>query len=143
MTANQSLKSDKDCSKKTFPLYQAPASCGFPSPAADFQEDSLSLDKLLIQQPAATFFAKASGHSMEGAGILDGATLIVDRSQTPRSGDIIIALLDGDLLVKRLILEDKQVILQSEHPDYPPVALTSEQQLDVWGVIVASINQYR
>ena len=136
--------SEKVPTAGALPYYQAPAACGFPSPTADFQEDTLSLDKLLIQHPAATFFARASGKSMEGAGIKDGAILVVDRSQTPRSGDIIIAMLDGDLLVKRLLIQNNQSwVLQSEHPDYPPVTLKSDQALDVWGVIIAAVNQYR
>lgn len=145
MTNRKAKGSDikKSLTYQTLPLYQAPAACGFPSPAADFQEDTLSLDQLLIQHPAATFFARASGSSMEGAGIKEGAVLVVDRSKTPRSGDIIIAMLDGDLVVKRLIQDDDFLILQSEHPDYPPMALNPQQELDVWGVIIAAVNQYR
>ncbi|WP_252180566.1 translesion error-prone DNA polymerase V autoproteolytic subunit [Endozoicomonas sp. 4G] len=134
---------EKDFIPATFPLYQAPASCGFPSPAADFAEDRLSLDQLLIQHPSATFFARATGTSMERAGIKEGAVLVVDRSQTPKSGDIIIAMLDGDLIVKRLIRDKNSLILQSEHPDYPPVTLNPQQELDIWGVIIAAVNQFR
>ncbi len=80
---------------------------------------------------------------MEWAGILDGATLIVDRSLTAVSGDIIIALLDGELLVKRYIKTGEAVVLASENPAYAPVTLTPEQTLDVWGVITACINSFR
>ena len=120
----------------------APSPSKFPSPAADFREDTLSLDQLLIQCPAATFFARANGSSMEGAGITDGAVLVIDRSKNPSSGDIIIAMLDGELLVKRFIHKENTIVLQSEHPAYPPVVLKPEQELDVWGVITAAVNQF-
>ncbi|MGI9275675.1 MAG: LexA family protein [Endozoicomonas sp.] len=126
-----------------YPFYQSPAACGFPSPAADYLEDHLSLDQLLVQHPAATFFARAQGHSMIGAGIHDSDLLIIDRSLTARSGDIVIALLDGELLVKRLKRDGENVVLLSEHPDYPPVDLKSEQTLDVWGVVTQVIHSLR
>ncbi|MCW7552870.1 translesion error-prone DNA polymerase V autoproteolytic subunit [Endozoicomonas gorgoniicola] len=129
--------------KTSFPFYQSPAACGFPSPAADYLEDRLSLDQLLVQHPTATFFARAQGNSMIGAGIHDGDLLIIDRSLTARSGDIVIALLDGELLVKRLKLNNKKAELHSEHPDYPPVRLTAEQELDVWGVVTQVIHELR
>lgn len=122
---------------------KASSSSKFPSPAADFKEDTLSLDQLLIQHSAATFFARATGPSMVGAGINDGAVLVVDRSKTPRSGDIVIAVLDGELLVKRLIYKKSAVVLQSEHSDYPPVTLSSDQEFEIWGVITAAVNQFK
>ena len=131
------------CSAVTFPFYQSPAACGFPSPAADYLEDRLSLDQLLIQHPAATFFARAQGDSMTGAGIHDGDLLIIDRALTARSDDVVIALLDGELLVKRLVLEDGNVELRSENERYPPMALSDEQQLDVWGVVIQVIHSLR
>lgn len=137
----QPLKSD--ALSGNYPFYPCPAACGFPSPAADYLEDRLSLDQLLIQHPAATFFARAQGCSMIGTGIHDGDLLIIDRSLTARSGDIVIALLDGELLVKRLKLNNKKAELHSEHPDYPPVRLTAEQELDVWGVVTQVIHELR
>ena len=97
----------------------------------------------MIEHPAATFFARAQGHSMTGAGIHDGDLLIIDRSLTARCGDIVIALLDGELLVKRLKREGAKVFLVSEHPDYPPLRLKPEQTLDVWGVVTQSIHSLR
>ena len=125
------------------PFYQSPAACGFPSPAADYLEGRLSLDQLLIEHPAATFFARAQGYSMTGAGIHDGDLLIIDRALTPQSGDIIIALLDGELLVKRLVLCNGGIELHSEHEDYPELRLSEYQQLDVWGVVTQVIHSLR
>ncbi|MGB1272460.1 MAG: LexA family protein [Endozoicomonas sp.] len=133
------------CSLNTvdYPFYQSPAACGFPSPAADYLEERLSLDQLLIEHPAATFFARAQGYSMTGAGIHDGDLLIIDRSLKVRSGDVIIALLDGELLIKRLRLKAEGVSLYSEHPDYSPIQLASEQSLDIWGVVTQVIHGLR
>lgn len=125
------------------PFYQSPAACGFPSPAADYLEDRLSLDQLLIQHPAATFFARAQGDSMTGAGIHDGDLLIIDRALTARSDDVVIALLDGELLVKRLVLQNGDVELHSENKAYSVITLSDEQQLDVWGVVVQVIHSLR
>lgn len=126
-----------------YPFYQTPAACGFASPAADYLQETLSLDQLLIRHPAATFFARAKGNSMEGAGIFDDDILIIDRSLTAKSGDVIIALLDGELIVKRLVCIDGRATLQSEHPDYPPIIIDSEQSLDVWGVVTNVIHGLR
>lgn len=128
---------------RRYPFYYTPAACGFASPAADYLQETLSLDQLLIRHPAATFFARAKGQSMEGAGIFDDDILIIDRSLTAKSGDVIIALLDGELIVKRLVCAQGKAILQSEHPDYPPITLDSEQGLDVWGVVTNVIHGLR
>ncbi|WP_299730059.1 translesion error-prone DNA polymerase V autoproteolytic subunit [uncultured Endozoicomonas sp.] len=126
-----------------YPFYQSPAACGFTSPAADYLQDTLSLDQLLIRHPAATFFARAQGCSMEGAGIFDGDILIIDRSLTPGDGDVILTLLDGELIVKRLVYRNGKPRLHSEHPDYPPIKLNNEQSLNVWGVVTEVIHHLR
>ena len=128
---------------RRYPFYHTPAACGFASPAADYLQETLSLDQLLIRHPAATFFARAKGQSMEGAGIFDDDILIIDRSLTAKSGDVIIALLDGELIVKRLVCGEGKAMLQSEHPDYPPITVDSEQSLDVWGVVTNVIHGLR
>ena len=128
---------------ETLPFYQSPAACGFTSPAADYLQDTLSLDQLLIRHPAATFFARAQGRSMEGAGIFDGDILIIDRSLTPGDGDVILALLDGELIVKRLVYCHGKPELHSENPDYPAIKLDSEEGLNVWGVVTEVIHHLR
>ena len=125
------------------PFYQTPAACGFASPAADYLQETLSLDQLLIQHQAATFFARARGNSMEGAGIFDDDILIIDRSLTASHGDIILALLDGELIVKRLHHKNGKVMLQSENSAYPPILLDSEQSLHIWGVVTNVIHNLR
>ena len=134
-----------DChpSMVSYPFYENSVACGFPSPAADYMEKRLSLDELLVAHPAATFFAKAQGTSMEGAGIFDGDLLIVDRSLSPRSGDVVIALLDGELCAKRLVQTEDVTELHSASTDYPPIVLQDGQTLEVWGVVVHVIHGLR
>ena len=125
------------------PFYPSPAACGFTSPAADYLQDTLSLDQLLIRHPAATFFARAQGRSMEGAGIFDGDILIIDRALNPGDGDVILALWDGELIVKRLVYRRGRPELHSENAGYDPIQLNGEEALDVWGVVTDVIHRLR
>lgn len=125
------------------PFYPSPAACGFTSPAADYLQDTLSLDQLLIRHPAATFFARAQGRSMEGAGIFDGDILIIDRALNPGDGDVILALWSGELIVKRLVYRQGRPELHSDNAGYAPIRLNGEEVLDVWGVVTEVIHRLR
>nr|WP_283777652.1 translesion error-prone DNA polymerase V autoproteolytic subunit [Sansalvadorimonas sp. 2012CJ34-2] len=127
----------------SYPFYKSPASCGFPSPAADYLEQRLSLDDLLVEHPAATFFARAQGSSMEGVGIFDGDILLIDRSLQPRNGDIVMCLLDGELCIKTLMQAPDSTELHSASPPYSPIRLQDGQTLEVWGVVVHTIHSFR
>ncbi|WP_252181405.1 LexA family transcriptional regulator [Azospirillum sp. B4] len=128
------------------PMVVARAACGFPSPAADHVEGRLDLMQLLVPHPAATYMLRASGSSMRGAGILDGAILICDRSVAPKHGDIVVAAVDGSLVVKRLWARGGKVELRSE-PDpgdaagHPPLLIQEGDGSDeavpciVWGPV--------
>lgn len=124
-------------------LYATRVPAGFPSPAEDHSEACLDLNEHLIDRPAATFFVRVSGESMLGAGIHDGDLLIVDRSLTPVDGDIVIAVVDGDHLVKRLSLSGTGVTLLSENPAFAPIRLNGEQQLHIWGVVRHCVTSFR
>ncbi len=115
---------------------------GFPSPADDYLEGTLDLNEHLIRRPAATFFLRVSGDSMTGAGIYPGDILIVDRSLTPADGRIVIAVVDGELTVKRLSRRRGRIRLLPENPRYPPIEITAEQDLRVWGVVVHAIHSF-
>ncbi|PIY04497.1 MAG: DNA polymerase V, partial [Gallionellales bacterium CG_4_10_14_3_um_filter_54_96] len=95
-----------------------------------------------IQHRDATFFVRAKGHSMMGAGIFDGDLLVVDRSLTPASGDIVIAVLDAELTVKRLVWRDGLVILKPENPDFQEMVLKDGQELQVWGVVTSTTKKF-
>lgn len=115
-------------------LYGAKVSAGFPSPAGDFLEGKLDLNEHLIKNPPATFFVRVSGDSMIGAGIYPDDILVVDRSEEPKSGKIVIAVIDGELTVKRLKQGRDGVWLLPENPSYAPIAITAEMAFQVWGV---------
>ena len=110
-------------------------SAGFPSPADDYMESTLDLNTYLIKNPAATFFVRVDGESMTGAGIFPNDLLVVDRSVAPRSGNIVIAALDGEFAVKRLHRHKGRVELRAENPKFAPVVLAEWSELEVWGVV--------
>jgi len=123
------------------PLYLDRISAGFPSPADDYIETALDLNTYLIRNPAATFMVRVSGDSMTGAGISDGDVLVVDRSEQPAHGKIVVAVLDGELTVKRLVMKNGRTLLAPENPCYQPIVVTAEQDLHVWGVVLGVVRK--
>lgn len=124
------------------PLCSHKVAAGFPSPADDYVEGRLSLDEHLIQHREATFFVRAKGNSMVGAGIFDGDLLIVDKSLTPASGDIVIAVVDGDLTVKRIIKRKDTVVLKPENPRFKEIEFKDGQELQIWGVVTSTVKKF-
>jgi DNA polymerase V len=122
------------------PLYQHLIPAGFPSPADDFLEERINLNTLLVQHPSATFFVKVSGNSMIDAGIHDKDLLIVDRSLTPCHGKIVIAAVNGELTVKRLLIQDDKVILMPENPEFSPLEISKDTDFRLWGVVTNVIH---
>jgi len=123
-------------------LFSHKVAAGFPSPADDYIEGRLSLDEHLVRHKEATFFVRAKGNSMVGAGIFDGNLLVVDKSLTPSSGDIVIAVIDGELTVKRLIKRDGKIILKPESSRFKEIELKEGQELQVWGVVTATVKKF-
>lgn len=126
----------------TFPLFSDLVQCGFPSPAADYVEQRIDLNQLLIQHPSATYFVKASGDSMIDGGISDGDLLIVDSAITASHSDIIIAAVDGEFTVKKLQLRPT-VQLIPMNSAYSPITISSEDTLDVFGVVIHVVKAMR
>ena len=120
------------------PLYSDSVAAGFPSPAEDHTDQSLDLNEHLIAKPSATYFARASGDSMEGAKIYDGDLLVVDRSQRPEQGRIVIASVDGQLTCK--ILDINNRCLRAANPNYEPIPLPDETDLVIEGVVMHVIH---
>ena len=116
-------------------------SAGFPSPADDYLEEQLSLDEHLIKNPSATYFVEVEGHSMIRAGIHDKDILVVDRSLKARLGNIIVASLDGEFTVKRLVKRGKNYYLKAEHPDYPAILISKQSDFKVWGVVTFVVHK--
>ena len=131
----------RDPAKFVLPLVARRARAGFPSPADDYVEDGLDLNQLMVQHKAATFFVRVRGYSMEQAGIRDGDLLVVDRALKPRSGQIVVAAIDGELVVKRLVRRRGQVILEAASPDYGPIEIHDGQTLDIWGVVTGVVRR--
>jgi repressor LexA len=114
---------------------------GFPSPAEEELVDNLSLDDLLIQNREATFLLKVSGYSMTGAGILPGDMVIVDKGRTPRSGDIVIAQVDGEWTMKFLRKRGDDVTLVPANPSFQPIK--PKDELKIAGVVTAVVRKYK
>lgn len=117
--------------------------CGFPSPAEGYYDGPLSLDDYLIEDKAATFIVRASGNSMVGAGIFSGDELLVDRSLTPRDGDVVVAVLDGELTVKRLHVTPFGVVLKADNTEHPDVAVPELSELQIWGTVTYCLHHLR
>ena len=110
-------------------------SAGFPSPADDFKETRISLDRELVKNKEATFYARVSGDSMIGAGLEDGDLLVIDRSKNPENGKIAVCLVDGEFTVKRIKNEKNKLYLMPENKKYKPIELKEENELIIWGIV--------
>lgn len=124
------------------PLYLEAVPAGFPSPAEDYVEGDLDLNEYLVRNPAATFMVRVQGDSMIGAGIHDGDVLVVDRSREAAPGKIVVAVLDGELTVKRLARRGEQYLLEPENPDYAPIVVENGRELFVWGVVTGMVRRF-
>lgn len=112
---------------------------GFPSPAADYMEDQIDLNKLLISHPSATFFIKVKGDSMKDAYIPDGATLIVDKSIKPQNNYIVLAVVNGEFTIKRFIRNSSGIRLMPANEKYKPIPITEGMEFSVWGTVTKII----
>ena len=140
MLIQQIFKPDETSSVRC-PFFMSAVEAGFPSPAEDYVEGSLDLNKHLIKHPAATFFVKVSGDSMINACMYPGDILIVDRSIEAVDKKIVIAVLDGEFTVKRLRCRGNLFFLEPENEDYPPIKITEEMAFEVWGVVTNVIHK--
>lgn len=122
-------------------LFASSVCAGFPSPADDYVAATLDLNEHLIAHKEATFFLRATGHSMVGAGIHDGDLLVVDRSLAPGHRSVVIAVVDGEFTVKRLYKRAGRICLLAENPDYAPIEFADGQELQVWGVVTNVIHR--
>ena len=127
--------------KTARPLFLSGVSAGFPSPADDYLDRKLDLNEHLIKNPAATFFVRVAGDSMTGAGINDDDILIVDRSLEPANNNIVIAVVNGELAVKRLLKKNTCCQLVAENPHYPPLEINEDTPLEIWGVVTYAIHR--
>lgn len=136
------LTPDPSPAEVTIPLFLHRASCGFPSPASDYLEGKLDLNTHCVPHPAATFYLRAEGESMTGVGIFPGDLLVVDKSLTPRHGDVVIALLDGGFTVKTLQLKPRLRLLPA-NPAFAPIDPYMSLSLELFGVVTHVIGNLR
>ena len=122
------------------PLFYSKVSAGFPSPAEDYIDQELDLNAYLIKHPAATYFVKAAGTAMLSVGIHPNDLLIVDRSLTPVNGAIVIAVIEGRLMVKQLRIQGDTALLTSDYPYFSSIDIT-DQDLRIWGVVTTVIHK--
>lgn len=127
----------------SLPLFGHKVVAGFPSPADDYIEDFLDLNQLLVQNRAATFFLRVAGDSMVNAGIHGGDIIVVDRSIAPVDRSVVVAVVDGELTVKRLVLRRGTAELHAENPKYAPIRFREGQELTLWGVVTHSLHPVR
>ena len=116
-------------------LIEEGISAGFPSPADDFKEVRISLDKELVKNQESTFYARVSGDSMIEAGLDDGDLIVIDRSLNPENGKIAVCFIDGEFTVKRIKKEKSKLYLIPENKKYKPIELKEENELIIWGIV--------
>ena len=141
MYLKSSYSSRKEaCSTRLFPLANEAISAGFPSPAEDYIEPGIDLNKYLIKNPISTFFLRVSGNSMNNSGIYNNDLLIIDRSINATPGRIVVALLDGEFTLKRLIKKENNYYLKADKENYPAINLYEYIDIQIWGVATYSIH---
>jgi DNA polymerase V len=134
------IKPKYNPSIQSLPLYATRVTAGFPSPSDEHVEAKLDLNQHLVKHPAATFFVRVEGDSMIGAGIYADDILVVDRSLKPSNGKIVIAILNGELTVKRLQIKQGSLKLLPENDQYPVIHITEEMNFSLWGVVTYVIH---
>ena len=122
------------------PYVDAGISAGFPSPALDFVDLTIDLNKHLIKNPSATFYGRVKGVSLKNAGINDGDLLIIDRSIEPTNGKIAVCYIDGEFTAKRIKISKKEIWLIPENEDYKPIRVTADNNFLIWGIVTHVIK---
>lgn len=116
---------------------------GFPSPAQDYIEQAIDLNKELIRHPASTFYGRVVGNSMSGEGIDEGDILVIDKSLELIDGDLAVCFINGEFTVKRVKLEKDYAWLVPSNPDYQPIKVTKDDEFTIWGIVTYTIKKNR
>ncbi len=128
----------------SLPLFLVRAAAGFPSPADDFLDQNLDLNEYIIKNPSATFYVKAAGDSMEKAGIFEGDLIVIDRSKKAVHNSIVLAVINGDFTLKRILFTNAgKIILSPENSKYQSIEITDGMDFEIWGVATNVIHQLR
>jgi DNA polymerase V len=130
-------------SEVQIPFYRAGIAAGFPSPATDFLESTIDLNKHFIKNPSSTFLAIAKGFSMRDAGIDNGDILIIDRSLEPGNGKIAVCVINGEFTLKRLSVSGNEIWLTSENKEFKPIKISEFHDFEIWGILTFSIKAHK
>lgn len=125
----------------SLPFLAKNLSCGFPNPADDFIEKRLDLNSLMVANDQATFFFQVQGDSMRDLGLTDGSYLVVDRSISPRSGHVVVAIVNQEYTVKTLIIDKTGIELRPANDQYQPLRFAEQDELIVWGVVTGWVHK--
>lgn len=129
-------------SELSLPLVMGGISAGFPSPAEDFIDHSIDLNRELIKNPASTFYGKVKGDSMSGLGIEHGDLLVIDKSLEPQNGKIAVCYIDGEFTMKRIKMEDDCCWLIPANDKYKPLKVTEDNDFLIWGIVIHVIKSF-
>ncbi len=124
------------------PMVGSIVASGFPSPANDFLDNKIDLNKYLIKHPSTTFIAKTNGNSMKGAGIFDKDLLIVDRALEPKDEQIAVCVIDNEFTLKRLRVKKDGIYLEPENEEVKPIKVTEYNNFEIWGMLAFSIQKH-
>lgn len=124
------------------PLIEEGISAGFPSPAQDFIDISIDLNKELIKNPSATFYGRVNGDSMKGLGIDNGDLLIIDKSLDPKNGNIAVCFVDGEFTIKKIKIEKDCCWLIPANDNYKPIKVTAGNDFLIWGIVIHVIKSF-
>ena len=113
---------------------------GFPSPAEDYTEPTLDLNRYVIKNPASTFYARIAGDSMIGADIHDGDIVVIDKSLEPKDGNIAVCFIDGEFTLKQIKVEKEKLLLMPANPQFHPIEITEDNHFVVWGIVTYVIK---
>lgn len=125
------------------PMADGGIKAGFPSPAQDFMDLAIDLNKELVRHPASTFYGRVKGDSMIDAGISEGDILVIDKSLDPKDGDMAVCYIDGEFTIKYIKIEKKVIWLVPANKEYQPIKVTEENDFLIWGIVTYSIKKQR
>ncbi len=125
------------------PLVDGGIAAGFPSPAQDYIDLKIDLNKELIANPSSTFYGRVKGTSMQDAGIVDGDILVIDKSLEPKDGDTAVCYIDGEFTLKYIKIEPDAVWLIPANSNFQPIKITEENNFCIWGVVTYSIKSHK
>jgi DNA polymerase V len=124
----------------SIPLFLSTVQAGFPSPADDYVSGRIDLNAYVSSNPTSTFLVRVEGDSMIGAHIIPGDMAVIDKSRKAKSGDIVLAYVNGEFTIKRLELQADGAYLRAENPAYAPIHITEADAGRVWGVVVGTVR---